>query len=182
MKVFYNGSIQGFSGRMGNLIFRQLPNGTTVVSKAPPKKSYKEKQKAKEKRSARQKAHNYRFQRAVVYAQQAARVQPVYAQLAALAPMNTAYNLALSDWFNAPEVRRIERQEGRIRVEAWDKVFVSGVRITILDGEGNILEQGEAVRGEGDCWEFASQADGQTVVAEARDLAGNVTRLVSGIL
>jgi hypothetical protein len=178
MKVFYNGSIQGFSGRMGNLIFRQLPNGTTVVSEAPPKKSRKEKEKAKLKRSARQKAHNDRFQRAVIYATQAARVQPVYAQLAAVTPMNTAFNLALSDWFNAPEVRRIERQAGCIRVEAWDKVFVSGVRITILDGEGRVLDQGEAVRGEQDWWDFACQAAGQTILAEARDLAGNVTKMV----
>ena len=35
-KVFYNGSIASFRGRIGNLIFRQMPDGTTVVSEAPP--------------------------------------------------------------------------------------------------------------------------------------------------
>jgi hypothetical protein len=33
-KVFYNGSIANFRSRIGNLIFGQLPDGTTVVSKA----------------------------------------------------------------------------------------------------------------------------------------------------
>ena len=34
-RVLYNGSIQGFSGKIGNLIFRTLPDGTTIVSSAP---------------------------------------------------------------------------------------------------------------------------------------------------
>ena len=113
-----------------------------------------------------------------MYARRAARVEPVYRELAAVTPMRNAYNFALSDWFSLPEIRRIERQAGCIRVEAWDKVFVSGVKITILDGEGNVVEQGEAVRGEGDWWEFAAQAAGTSIVAEARDLAGNVTKAV----
>ena len=52
------------------------------------------------------------------------------------------------------------------------------VKVTILDDEGGVLEAGEAVREEGDWWEFVSRADGKTVVAEARDLPGNVTKLV----
>jgi len=35
-KVLYNGSIQGVNGKIGGLIFHQLPDGTTVVSEAPP--------------------------------------------------------------------------------------------------------------------------------------------------
>ena len=178
MKVFYNGSVKGFSGRMGNLIFRQLPNGTMVVSQAPRKKSRKEKEKAKLKRTERQKAHNHRFKRAVVYAKQAAKVEPVYTEIAAVTPMNNAYNIALSDWLNAPQIHRIERQGGCIRVEASDKVMVSRLLITVLNGEGQVLESGEALRTEGNWWEFASQVEGTTVMAEARDLAGNVTKLV----
>lgn len=179
-RVLFHGSIQGFRGRIGNMIFRQLPDGTTVVSEAPPEKSRREKKRDKLKRSARQQEHNNRFKRASVYARRAARSQPVYAELAAAAPMKTAYNFALSDWFKPPVIHRIERREGRILVEASDNVMVKTVRVTVLDGpDGAVLEQGEAVRGEGDWWEFASQREGKTIIAEAWDLPGNLTSFVA---
>ena len=176
-KVFYNGSISNFRGRIGNLIFRQLPNGTTVVCQAPPKKSRRQKRKDKEKRSARQKAHNSRFREAVDYAK-AAQVQPVYVELAAVTPMNTAYNFALSDWWHAPKIHRIERWAERIRVLVTDDVCVSNVRVTVMDEAGSILETGEAIRCEGDWWEFRSHVQGKTIKAEAWDLPGHMTQLV----
>jgi hypothetical protein len=63
-------------------------------------------------------------------------------------------------------------------VEASDDVLVTRVQITVLDDEGRALEAGEAVRKEGDWWEFASRAKGKTIVAEAWDLPGNLTKLV----
>ncbi len=176
-KVLFHGSIQGFRGRIGNMIFRQLPDGTTVVTEAPPKKNSRQKKRAKLRRSAAQKAHNDRFQEASAYARRASKTQPIYAELADAALMKTAYNFALSDWFHAPKIHRIERQDGRIRVEASDNVLVAGVRVRLLDGEGRVLEAGEAVRVGENCWEYAFQAEGKTVIAEARDLPGNMTRL-----
>ena len=177
-KVLFHGSIQGFRGRIGNLIFRQMPDGTTVVTQAPPQKSRRQKERDKLKRSAGQQTHNSRFQKATWYARQAANVHSIYAELAAVTPMKTAYNFALSDWFHPPVIHRIERREGRIFVEASDNVMVTKVRVTVLDGpEGAVLEQGEAVRGEGDWWEFASRIDGKTLMAEAWDLPGHVTQL-----
>jgi hypothetical protein len=63
-------------------------------------------------------------------------------------------------------------------LEATDDVLVTPVQITVLDGEGCVLETGQAVRVEGDWWESASPAHGKTVIAEAWDLPGNVTKLV----
>ena len=57
-KVLFHGSIEGFRGQIGDLIFRLLPDGTTVVTQAPPKKNKRQKKRAKEKRSPRHKAHN----------------------------------------------------------------------------------------------------------------------------
>jgi hypothetical protein len=176
-KVFYNGSIVNFRGRIGNLIFRQLPDGTTVVSQAQPKETGRRKKRAKEKRSARQKAHNERFQDASHYAKKK-QTHPVYVELAAASTMRTAYNFALSDWFKPPKIKRVERREGSILVEATDNILVARVKVTILDAEGQALEAGEAVRGEGDLWEFASQAEGKTILAEAWDLPGNKTKFV----
>jgi hypothetical protein len=91
--------------------------------------------------------------------------------------MKTAYNFALSDWFHSPVIHRIERREGCILVEATDNVMVSKVRVKVMDGpEGTVLEQGEAVKGKGDWWEFASQTQGGTILAEAWDLPGHVTQ------
>ncbi|HJR80867.1 MAG TPA: hypothetical protein VJ821_12390 [Anaerolineales bacterium] len=42
----------------------------------------------------------------------------------------------------------------------------------------SVLEKGDAVRGEGDWWEFASQAEGKTVIAEAWDLPRNMTKFL----
>ena len=176
-KVLFHGSIQGFRGRIGGLIFRQLPDGSTIVTTAPPKKTRKEKKKAKLKRSPRQRAHNERFEEASAYARRA-QTKPIYAELAAAALMKTAYNFALSDWWHAPEIHRIERREGRILVEASDNVMVTKLSVTIFDEAGEILEMGDAVRGEGDWWVFACHTEGKTVKAEAWDLPGHVTRLI----
>jgi hypothetical protein len=177
-RVLFNGSIQGFRGRIGNLIFRQLPDGTTIVTKAPPKESGRQKKRDKLKRSARQQAHNSRFQEAVAYGKQAAKVHPIYAELAAVTPMKTAYNFALSDWFNPPVIHRIERREGLILVQASDNVMVTKLCVTVLDEAGQALENGEATRTQGDCWEYVSNAEGKTIQAAAWDLAGNVTKMV----
>jgi hypothetical protein len=152
-----------------------LPDGSTIVTKAPAKKNSREKKRAWEKRSKEQKAHNNRFARASAYAP-AAQVNPVYQDLAAVTPMWTAYNFALSDWSHEPEIHRIEEKKGRIRVHATDNVMVARVQITVLDADGRIVEAGDAIRKKGDWWEFASQAQGTKIVAEAWDLPGNVVR------
>jgi len=177
-QVILNGTIKGLRGRIGNLIFRQMPDGTTVVSKAQPKKTGREKKRAKLKRSPKQQAHNSRFQEAAAYARWAAKIHPIYAELAAAAPMKTAYNFAVSDWWHAPGIHRIKRRDGRILVEASDNILVSRVRVTVLDQDGGVLETGEAARGEGDWWEFASQAEGAKIIAEAWDLPKNVTEFI----
>jgi hypothetical protein len=176
-KVFYNGSIANFRGRIGNLIFRQLPDGTTVVSEAPPKETGRRKKRAKEKRSVRQKAHNESVKDAAAYWHWKGKEYPIYAELAAAAIMRTAYNFFISDWFHPPVIERVERLDGCIRVEATDNIRVAKVFVTVLDEENKLLEMGDAIRQEGDWWEFPSQVQGKTVKAEARDFAGNVTRL-----
>jgi hypothetical protein len=172
-KVFYNGSIANFRGRIGNLIFRQLPDGTTVVSEAPPKETGRRKKRAKEKRSLRQKAHNESVQEAAAYWHGKGKDNPIYAELAAAAIMRTAYNFFISDWFHPPVIQRVEKQEDHILVEATDNIMVARVKVTVFDQEGKVLEAGEAVKGDGDCWEFTPQAQGSQIQAEAWDLAGH---------
>jgi len=84
----------------------------------------------------------------------------------------------MSDWYNPPVIHHIEQLENRILVNASDNVLVTRVQVTVLDNEGKVLEQGEAVRSEGDWWEFASQSAGKSILAEAWDLPNNVTKFV----
>lgn len=177
-RVTLNGTVKSLRGKTGNLVFRELPDGTTVMSQGPHKKNARQKKRAKEKRSPAQKAHNNRFQEATWYASAAAKTELVYAELAAVTPMWTAYNHALSDWFHPPQIGCLAQEDGRILVDASDDVLVTRVKVTILNAEGCVLEKGEAVRREGHWWEFLSPLVGKTVIAEAWDLPGNVTKLV----
>jgi len=165
-KVIRNPVMQGISGAVGNLVFRQMPDGSTYVS-AKPDFSHR-------KFSEGQKEHQSRFQRAVAYAREAAKSQPIYGELAA-GTIKSAYNFALSDWFNPPVIHCSERRDGLIRVEASDNVMVTQVVITILDGDENVIEKGEAVKVDERWWEYAAGMEGN-VAAEAWDLAGNVVR------
>ncbi|RPI93246.1 MAG: hypothetical protein EHM40_10515 [Chloroflexi bacterium] len=164
-KVRNNPVVQGISGGIGNLVFRQMPDGSTYIS---GKQDF-----SKRKFSQGQKDHQSRFQRAVAYARAAARSQPIYAELAA-GTILSPYNIALSDWFHPPVIHCVERRAGTIYIQASDDVCVAGVEVRVLDEEGVIKEKEEGVRGEGDWWEYVPTAEGKVVV-EARDLAGNVS-------
>src|SRR6476646_4293671 len=101
MKALFNQALKGWSGRIGDLIYRQMPDGSTVVNCAPDHEDLKF--------SENQIAHQKKFGKATAYAVQAAREFPIYAELAAASTMRTAYNFALSDWWHAPVIHHIER-------------------------------------------------------------------------
>ena len=163
-KVENNILIRGIRGKIGNAVFRVMPGGATYVSGVP--------NFDRRKFSKGQKDHQSRFKLAVMYARDAAKSQPIYAELAAGTVMS-AYNIALSDWFTPPVIHKIERVDGRIRVQASDNVMVTKVQVTVLDGEGKAVEKKEAVQMEKDWWEVNLVTNGK-ILAEAWDLAGNV--------
>ena len=170
-KVITNELIKGLRGAIAGMVFRPMPDGTTWVSSAP--------HYGRRKFSKGQKDHQQRFQEAASYARGAARVQPIYAELAK-GTMKTAYNIALSDWFNPPVIHQVQRRDGRILVKASDNVMVTKVVITVLDEQGQALEKGDGIRQEAPStgsgwWEYVPNTAGKTVSAEAWDLAGNKT-------
>ncbi len=167
-KVKSNVVVRGISGKLGGLVFQHMPDGTTYVRK-PPDFSHR-------KFSEGQTTHQNRFQLAAMYARDASKTQPIYAKLAA-GTILSAYNIALSDWFNPPVIHMVERKDGRVRVQASDNVMVTKVAVTVLDEAGKVVEKKEAEKIEGDWWEVDLVGDGK-VVAEAWDLAGNVAEEV----
>lgn len=174
-KVTLNQLLHVLQGGIGDWVFRQMPDGTIIISGAP--------RYHKRKTTQKQQAHRERFRQAAKHARRAARKHPIYAELAK-GTWKSAYNFALSDWWHKPEIHRIERKKGCIRVQATDNVLVARVRVTVLDEGGKILEAGECVKAKGRAsgagwWEFASEAQGKTVIAEAWDLPGNVTKFAA---
>ncbi|HJR79997.1 MAG TPA: hypothetical protein VJ821_07990 [Anaerolineales bacterium] len=165
-KVQNNPVVQGLSGSIGELVFRQMPDGSTYVSK---KHDF-----SGRKFSQGQKDHQRRFKQAVAYARQAAKSQPVYTELAK-GTVLSPYNIALSDWFNPPVIHKVEWKGKSIRIQASDNVMVASVRVMITGMKGKPPEKGEAKRTEGDWWEYVPRGTGKVSV-EARDLAGNVVR------
>jgi hypothetical protein len=167
-KVIHNKFTMGLSGKFGNLVFRQMKDGRTIVARAPDF--------SQRVLSQRQLTHQSRFQKAAEYARLAAKTQPLYAELAQQR-LQPAYNIALSDWFHPPVIHAVQRQAGCIRVHATDNVQVARVRITIVNEQGETLEQGEAASAINDpWWEYETFTEG-SIVVEAFDLAGNAARL-----
>jgi hypothetical protein len=168
-KVTLNQLLEMLQGGIGGLVFRQMPDGTIIISGAPRYHRRKSTQK--------QKAHQERFKEAAKTASWLAHQHPIYAELAE-GTWKSPFNFALSDLWHPPVIHRIERRKGRIRVDATDNIMVAKVRVTILDGEGKMIERGEARRSKGNWWTFTPQMEGKTILAEAWDLARNVTKSV----
>jgi hypothetical protein len=136
-----NLAIEGLSGLLGDqLIFKRDRAGRTIVSRKPNFEN--------RVFSADQKKHQSRFQEAAAYAKAAVKTEPIYAQLAA-GTAKSAYNVAVGDWFNPPEVREIDvrgytGQAGEtIRAKVTDDVRVSQVKIAISTRDDVVIEQGE---------------------------------------
>jgi len=162
-KVRKNLVVNGLSGMLGDqVVFRHMRDGSTVVASKPDF--------SRRKFSEEQVTHQSRFREAVMYARMAAKTQPIYTELAA-GTMKNAYNIALSDWFNAPVIHEATREAGVVRVRASDNVKVARVQVTVLDEGGNVSEKKEAVQVSDEWWEAACSAERVTV--EVWDLAGN---------
>ena len=165
-KAIRNAVLQGIKGNMGELVFRQMPDGSTRISGKPDFSG--------REFSEGQKSHQSRFKEAAAYARRAARTQPVYAELAK-GTVRTPYNWALADWFHPPAIHSITRTGKLVRVHATDNVMVAKVVVSVIDEEGSVIERNEATKGEGDWWDAEMNAEGR-IVAEAWDLAGNMVR------
>jgi hypothetical protein len=166
-KVKDNIVTEGTSGKLGkHLVFRYMKDGRTIIATRPDYSNHEW--------TADQRTHHNRFQQAAAYARLASKTNPLYTELTRGTAKN-AYNLALSDWFHAPVIQRVTRQDGRICVDVTDNVQVTKVLITILDEQRQTQGQGQAVLVKDARWEYQTLTEG-SIIVEAFDPAGNVTR------
>jgi hypothetical protein len=177
-KVRNNIIIQGLSGSLGEqLVIKQDKAGRTIVAVPPtvdPNRTFTEAQLERQEQ----------FKQATVYAKDA-KSEPVYVQKAEGTP-KTAYNVAMADWFHAPEVQEIDMEAWTgavgdvIRIRAVDDVQVTQVTVLITNPSGVVLEQGQATNAGSGWWTYATQtviSDSPRVVVSARDLPGNIAQL-----
>ena len=133
----------GLSGKIDLLVFRSRGN-RTLVSLAPHKSS--------QPPSAAQEAVKQKFQQAVLYGK-AVNADPAKkaAYENAASEGQSAYNVAIADFFNAPNIEEINVEGytgaigSKIIVKATDDFEVSKVHVTIENGDGSLVEEGDAV-------------------------------------
>jgi hypothetical protein len=173
----------GLSGKIGDLlIFRQV-KGRTVVSKIPemPKTA-----------TEKQQASRRRFQQATLYAKLAIEDPETKELYAAVANKGkdrgrTAYNVAVADFFNAPDIDTIDVSSytgaagDEIRIIASDDFLVKSTRVQIINADGSMVEEGEAVNSAGNLWIYTAtqnneSLDGDKIVVTVSDLPGNITQ------
>ena len=174
-KVVDNIFIMGLSGSLGGqLIVKTYKNGRTVICKKPAFKKDRAFSQA-------QLAHQQAFREASAYARlmQAEEIYIVKAKR----ETKSAYNLALSDWFNPPQILEVDLSGwsngsgGAIRVKAQDDVRVQGVKVSITDENGTILEAGQAQEVGALWWEYRpsqAAAMNMSVTVSVKDLPGHV--------
>lgn len=93
-------------------------------------------------------------------------------------PGQNAWNMAIKDAFNSPEVQQIRFEDTTVVVKAKDDFRVAEVAVKIVDADGVLQERGKAVLSRnGVEWHYhaASLPPGGRVIAVAVDLAGNET-------
>ena len=175
-KVRNNIFVRGLSGSLGEqFVVKQDKSGRTIVSASPTfdqNRIYSEAQLQWQDK----------FREAATYAV-GAKDNIVYAQKAAGTPLSP-YNVAMADWFHAPEILELDAsawngQVGQIiRIKAVDDIQVIQVNVVITDNAGAVLEQGAAVQSDGSWWTYTTTASGEgtQIVATARDLPGHIAQ------
>lgn len=169
----------GMSGKLGNLlVFRQW-FGKTIVGKRPRKVGTF---------TSKQQAIRAKFQQAAAYAKTAlADAATLQAYKDKTLPGQTAFNLAMADYFLAPTITKIDHSSysgaagNKIKIAALDDFMVQKVDVAIHRPDGTLLEQGVAVADpDGIHWIYmTTQANGtmsgSKITATATDLPANVT-------
>lgn len=133
----------GLSGKIDLLVFRQK-GGKTIVTKAPTHST--------KPLSSAQQAVQQKFQQAVLYGKAVNASPTQKAEYEAQAQEGqTAYNVAIADFFNAPDINEIDVQAytgkvgDKIWVKATDDFKVTKVHVAIENSDGTLVEEGDAV-------------------------------------
>lgn len=172
--------LQGAHGTFAKqLVFRQR-FGQSILCKRPKKSNIPP--------TAAQIAIRERFQAATVYAKSVKANPDLLAMYQAAAKDGlTAYNIALADFFRAPDIRELDVSAytgaigNTIRVRAIDDFKVKAVQVSIFSTTNELLEEGAAIIAtNGLDWIYTTTKENSTpagckIKVQASDLPGNAT-------
>ncbi len=175
-KVHGNIFMDRLSGSLGDqLVVKKGRGGRTIICAKP---TFSEDREFSPAQLARQQA----FREAASYAKTQKR-NPIYIEQAQ-GTGKCSYNVAIGDYLHPPEILEVdlsgwvEGESGSIRVRAQDDVKVEGVKVTMLDETGTLLEEGKAQEMGALWWEYTTEqaaVNTMRVTIAARDLPGHVT-------
>ena len=181
-RVDINALLNGFRGKLGNAVFRQL-GGKTVVSHRPRRNP----DAVPKEISLLQRD---RFKRAVAYARikmQDSETKAEYQRLAERRPDMSAFNAAIADFMRAPKIVDVltGKYSGNpgdvIVIQAADDFKIRGIHVTVISADGVVIERGEATQLSGGLdWLYIATRQhvnmrGTTIIATATDRPGNET-------
>ena len=180
MAIVLNNLItKGLSGQLGKaLVFRKVGD-RTIVATAPSTNADP---------TEPQKLQRERFKRAAIFAKaqlQDPAVKALYELEARRRGQPNAYNVAISDFFGAPQIGEIDlvAYQGKagdiIQIKAIDDFDVQQVSVEIFNADGTRLEAGQAVQqNNSSVWIYTATAEnanvsGSKIMAKAIDRPGN---------
>lgn len=180
MELINNDLVIGSSGRIGDqLVYRQR-GGKTIIAKRPKRRGIPP--------SAMQLEIQELFAEAVLYAKSVIADEAKKAIYKAKAkPNQTAYNLALSDFCRAPEIKKYNTQDyagqvgDEISIRVMDDFKVDWVKLQIKDSADVLIEEGLAVLSANNVdWIYTATAvnpviAGSKLIISAADLPGNIS-------
>jgi hypothetical protein len=179
-KVGNNIVTQGLSGMLGNQLVFRMRGSQTYVGKAPVKKERIQ--------TDAQIEHQRRWQEAILYGKGAiATPEMKDAYKAAAGENQSAFNVAVADFMNAPHIDEINISQytgqpgSTILVRAVDDFNVAEVTVTIYNPDGSLVEQGLAVaEAGGSSWKYTATTvngdlSGDKIVIRVSDIPGNLT-------
>lgn len=162
---------QHVRGTIGGQITIYERNGQIIVAK--------KRERSNKKPTKKQLEARYRMMEAAAYAKAILEDPDIKAYYQSKAgPGQNAYNMAVKDAYNSPEIQKLKLEDTTVVVTAKDDFRVAEVEVKVVDAAGVLLERGKAALGRnGVDWYYkaVNLPAGGWVIAEAVDLPGNKT-------
>ncbi|MCG2612815.1 hypothetical protein LZZ85_00930 [Terrimonas sp. NA20] len=174
----YNVVMHNTSGIVGDLVQFSQRHGKTIIGKRRKKAATASEGQLEIRR---------RFKKASNYAKASMEIPERRALYEAKAvPGVTPYNLALGNYFTAPEIVEIINTSytgaagGRIDILAEDDVSVRSLDVSVFTAQGTPVESGAAVKTAEGFWHYTTtgispQLEGTRVVVTATNIPGNTS-------
>lgn len=180
MELLENDLLEGSSGRFGKRLIYGQRGHKTIIARRPAKK--------RNPKTPRQVEVRELFSEGVLYARAviADEVKKALYQ-AKVSGNQSAFNLALSDFCKAPEIRKYNVTEyngqigDKISIRAFDDFKVESVKLIIKDSTDGTIEEGSAVlSANGADWIYTATAAnpglvGTKLIMSVADMPGNIT-------